>query len=123
MEIRINREIRRYTEAVFFGLSMRQFLFSVLAVAAAAAVWFLFREKVSAEALSWLCIAAAAPAAFAGFFSWHGLTAGAFVRVWFRDRILTPGVYPFRSRTLYHPYTELKKEETHGPSSQSSVSP
>ena len=31
MEVKINREIRNYTESMFFGLSMRQFVFSVLA--------------------------------------------------------------------------------------------
>ena len=32
MEVKINREIRNYTESMFFGLSMRQFIFSVLAL-------------------------------------------------------------------------------------------
>ena len=32
MEVKINREIRNYTESMFFGLSMRQFVFSVLAI-------------------------------------------------------------------------------------------
>ncbi len=27
MEVKINREIRQYTESMFFGLSMRQFFF------------------------------------------------------------------------------------------------
>lgn len=27
MEVKINREIRNYTEAMFFGLSLRQFIF------------------------------------------------------------------------------------------------
>ena len=31
MEVKINREIRNYTESMFFGLSLRQFIFSVLA--------------------------------------------------------------------------------------------
>ena len=29
MEVKINREIRNYTESMFFGLSLRQFIFSV----------------------------------------------------------------------------------------------
>ena len=32
MEVKINREIRNYTESMFFGLSLRQFVFSILAV-------------------------------------------------------------------------------------------
>ena len=31
-EVKINREIRNYTEAMFFGLSLRQFIFSLLAL-------------------------------------------------------------------------------------------
>ena len=27
MEVKINREIRNYTESMFFGLSLRQFIF------------------------------------------------------------------------------------------------
>ena len=35
MEVKINREIRNYTESMFFGLSMRQFVFSLLAIGVA----------------------------------------------------------------------------------------
>ena len=35
MEVKINREIRNYTESMFFGLTMRQFVFSLLAVGVA----------------------------------------------------------------------------------------
>ena len=40
MEIKINKEIRGYTESMFFGLNLRQFLFSVLAVGVAVAIYF-----------------------------------------------------------------------------------
>lgn len=29
MEVKINKEISNYTESMFFGLSLRQFIFSV----------------------------------------------------------------------------------------------
>ena len=38
MEVKINREIRDYTETMFFGLSLRQFIFSVLACGVAVGV-------------------------------------------------------------------------------------
>ena len=41
MEVKINREIRNYTESMFFGLSMRQFVFSVLAILVAVGLHFL----------------------------------------------------------------------------------
>ena len=36
---KINREIRDYTESMFFGLSLRQFFFSVLACGAAVLIY------------------------------------------------------------------------------------
>ena len=43
MEVKINREIRNYTESMFFGLSMRQFIFSVLACGVAVGLYFILR--------------------------------------------------------------------------------
>ena len=40
MEVRINKEVRNYQESLFFGLSLRQFLFALLAVAVAVSVYF-----------------------------------------------------------------------------------
>ena len=49
MEVKINREIRNYTESMFFGLSMRQFIFSILAVAVAVGLYFLLKPYVGTE--------------------------------------------------------------------------
>ena len=46
MEVKINREIRNYTESMFFGLSLRQFIFSVLACGIAVGLYFLLKENV-----------------------------------------------------------------------------
>ena len=47
MEVKINREIRNYTESVFFGLSLRQFIFSVLAVGVAIGLGLMWGPKLS----------------------------------------------------------------------------
>ena len=41
MEVKINKEIRNYTESMFFGLSLRQFIFSVLACGMEVVLYFL----------------------------------------------------------------------------------
>ena len=56
MEVKINREIRNYTESMFFGLSLRQFIFSVLACGVAVGLYFLLRPYVGTETVSWVCI-------------------------------------------------------------------
>ena len=42
LEVKINREIRDYSEAVYFGLNLRQFIFSILACGVAVFVVELF---------------------------------------------------------------------------------
>lgn len=49
MEVKINKEIREYTENMFFGLSMRQFFFSVLACGAAIGLYFFANPYLSDE--------------------------------------------------------------------------
>ena len=54
MEVKINREIREYTEAVFFGLSLRQFFFSVLSCIAAVGIYFLLKPSLGMEAAGYV---------------------------------------------------------------------
>ena len=52
MEVKINKEIRDYTEAIFFGLSLRQFIFSGLACGIAVGLYFLLHPYMSMETVS-----------------------------------------------------------------------
>ena len=87
MEVKINREIRNYTESMFFGLTMRQFVFSLLAVGVAVGLYFLLRPYVGTETVSWMCVLGAAPFAALGFVSYHGMTAEQFLWAWFRSEM------------------------------------
>lgn len=40
MEVKINKEIRNYTENIYFGLNLRQFIFSVLGCGIAVGLFF-----------------------------------------------------------------------------------
>lgn len=78
MEVKINKEIRNYTESMFFGLSLRQFVFSLLAIGVAVGLYFILKPHVGTETVSWMCILGAAPFAALGFVSYHGMTAEQF---------------------------------------------
>ena len=91
MEVKINREICQYTESMFFGLSLRQFFFSVIAVAVAVTLYFILRPHFGTETVSWMCILGAAPFAALGFITYHGMTAEQFLRAWLRSEVLEPG--------------------------------
>lgn len=72
-EIKINKEIRDYTESIFFGLSLRQSIFSIIACIIATGIYFLFNDKLGIEMTSWLCMLGAAPFAALGFIRFQGM--------------------------------------------------
>lgn len=72
-EIKINKEIRDYTESIFFGLSLRQSIFSIIACIIATGIYFLFNNKLCTEMTSWLCMLGAAPFAALGFIRFQGM--------------------------------------------------
>ena len=102
MEVKINREIRNYTESMFFGLSLRQFIFSLLAVVVAVGLYFLIHPYAGTETVSWVCILGAAPFAALGFITYHGMTAEQFIWAWIRSEMLEPKQICFESSNLYY---------------------
>ena len=102
MEVKVNREIRDYTESVFFGMSLRQCIFAVLAVAAAVGLYFALKPYLGLETLSWVCILGAAPFAVVGFIKWHGMTAEQFIWAWVKSVVLTPKRLLPQHPNLYH---------------------
>ena len=102
MEVKINKEIRNYTESMFFGLSMRQFLFSVLACSVAVGLFFLLRGRFGTETVSWMCVLGASPFAVMGFVRYNGMTAEQFVWAWIKSEFILPKKMLFVSENLYY---------------------
>ena len=102
MEVKINREIRNYTESMFFGLSLRQFIFSVLACAVAVGLYFLLKPYLGTETVSWVCILGAAPFAALGFVKYNGMTAEKFIWAWIKSEFLMPKKLVFHSTNTYY---------------------
>lgn len=102
MEVKINREIRNYTESMFFGLSMRQFVFSCLACIVAVGLYFLLRPYVGTETVSWMCILGAAPFAAIGFIKYHGMNAEQFICAWIKSEFMIPKKLIFQLENYYY---------------------
>ena len=111
----INREIRDYKEVMFFGLTMRQFIFSVLAVGVSVGIYFLLKPYVGLETVTWLSVLGAVPFALLGFVSYNGMPAEKLIRAWFRSEILMPKKLVLRESNLfydlYKPVLERKRKE------------
>ena len=102
MEVRINREIRDYTESMFFGLSLRQFFFSVLACGVAVSIYLGLNPILGTETTSWLCIVAAFPFAVMGFLKYNGMTAEKFIAAWIKSTFMIPKVLLFGNTNYYY---------------------
>ena len=112
MEIKINKEIRDFNESIFFGLSMRQFIFSFLAVVVAILLYFILRNFLGIETLSWLCILGAAPFALFGFVKYNGMYAEEFIIAWIKSEILTPSVLLFKPENIYDELINSENRKT-----------
>ena len=101
MEVRINKEVRNYQESLFFGLSLRQLLFALLAVAVAVGVYFGLRPVLGNGEIGWVCVLAAFPFALGGFFHYNGMTLERFLLAYIRSEFLFPRRLVFKSDNIY----------------------
>lgn len=106
MEVKINREIKDYNKTIFFGLSVRQFLFALFACGAAVGVYFGCRSFLGTEVLSWLCMLAAVPFAVFGFVRYQSMRVEQLIAAWVRSEIRMP------RRLLYRDNLQNREERT-----------
>lgn len=114
MEVKMNKEIMEYREAMFFGLDFRQMVCSLFAVLAAVGIYFGLRGVAGDEVTGWLCMAGAAPFAFCGFFRYHGMTAEQFAWAFIKSEFLYPKKLVYKPEDLY--YQCLKERISDGES-------
>ena len=103
MEVKMNKEIRDYQESMFWGLSFRQCLFSVLAILAALGIYFVTRKYAGEQVTGWLCVLGAAPFAACGFFRYHGMTAEQFAWAVIKSELCTRNGWYSNQRTCTFP--------------------
>ena len=101
MEIKINKEIRDYQEAVFMGLSLRQFLFSLLACGVAIGIYFGLKDVLGTETVSWLCIIGAFPFAILGFVKYHRMTAEKAIMAYIKSAMMMPRELKQKCTNIY----------------------
>ena len=121
MEVKINREIREYTESIFFGLSLRQFFFSICACVIAVFLYFILKPYFGIETLSWLCILGAAPFAAIGFVKYNGMTAEELIKAYIRSELLTPKKLKFEPKNYYDELLKIEGSDKKNENNKKSV--
>lgn len=111
MEVKINKEIRSYKENIYFGLTVRQFIFSLLACIVALFLYIIFNKLVGTEMSSWICMLGAFPFAFLGFFNYNGMPAEKFVLAWIKSELLVSKQLTFKPTNFYYELLNRRENE------------
>lgn len=106
MEVKINREIRNYTESIYFGLTLRQFICSLCACIVAVGLYFICSPSLNKEIVSWICILGAIPFAGVGFFKYNGMNLENFIKSWLKSEILVPKDLKYKGENIYYEMTK-----------------
>ena len=111
MEVKINKDIREFSESIFFGLTMRQFIFSLLACVVAVILYFTLKHFLGIETLSWVCILGASPFAAIGFITYNGMPAEKFIYAYIKSEFLIPKKLTFKPVNFYYELLKDKLEK------------
>lgn len=111
MEVKINKEVRNYSENIFFGLSIRQFIFSILACISALILFFIFKPILGIEITSWICIVGATPFGIIGFVKYNGMTGEQFITAYIKSEFLTKRELVFEPTNFYYELINTREKE------------
>ena len=111
MEIKINKEVRNYTESIFFGLSMRQFIYASMACGIAVWIYFHLIDVIGMELTSWVCIMGALPFASFGFITFQSMTLEEIVVHAIRSLLLMNRDLIYKPFNLYMEFNKAYEKE------------
>ncbi len=111
MEVKINKEIRNYSENIFFGLSLRQFIFSILSCLSALILFLIFKPRLGTEISSWICIIGAMPFGVMGFVKYNGMTGEQLFMAYIKSEILTKKELVFEPTNFYYELINTREKE------------
>ena len=95
---------------MYFGLGLRQLIFSALALIVAGVSFFFLRPSLGLEVASWVSILAAVPFGALGFITYNGMTAERFIWTWIKSEFILPRRLRFYETNFY--YEAVKRGET-----------
>ena len=120
-KVKINKEIRNYSENIFFGLSLRQFIFSILACTSALILFFIFKPVLGTEIASWICIIGAIPFGIMGFVKYNGMTGEQFILAYIKSEFLTKRELVFEPTNFYYELINTREKEKTNESNEKSL--
>lgn len=101
IEIRIPKEIRTYKEKLFFGLTLRQLICTVIAILVNVPLYWFGKDIIGAEAASWVVILIAMPLFLIGYFSYNGMTFEQFIKSFIQHEFIYPQKRKYETLNIF----------------------
>ena len=109
--VRIPEEIKKYKEKIAFGLTSRQLVSSIIALAVCVPLYWFGRSYIPEDVLSWLIILIALPLLAIGFFHFNGMPFEKFIVAWLKFEILFPRKRKFKTENAFRAWQNEAIEE------------
>jgi hypothetical protein len=111
IEVRIQKEIRTYKEKLFFGLTLRQLLCTIIAFAINIPLYWYGRDIVGADTASWVAILIAMPIFLIGYFNYNGMTFEQFLKTVIQQELVYPQKRKYQTANLFEVLIKASKKE------------
>jgi hypothetical protein len=108
MEIKINKEVREYSEKILFGLSARQFILALAAIAVSLVLYFTLPFQTDVKLT--FCLVATSPFIVFGFMTVQGHSLEEYLKR-MKDRLQTPELKLGEENIYYRIYRRHKYEQ------------
>jgi hypothetical protein len=109
IEVRVPKEINDYKEKLFFNLSLRQTVCTVVAIAINVPLYIYGRRYINQDLLSWIVIGNALLIFFAGFFNYNSMYFEEFLVVTLKYNLLYPQIRKYKTTNLYEVLMKREK--------------
>lgn len=90
IEIKIPKEITDYKEKFLFGLTVRQLVSAVVALAICVPLFILGKDYLGEDIVGWIIILVAIPVFAFGFFKYDGMPFEKFLAILYRQKWVEP---------------------------------
>ena len=100
IEVRIPKEIKDFKEKLFFGLTLRQSICTVIALSICVPLYLYGQESMSEDTLSWLVLLISLPLLLLGFVKYNDLTAEQLFVAWLKMQV-NPQKRLYKQESIY----------------------
>ncbi len=106
IEIKIPKEITDYKEKFLFGLTVRQFVSAVAALAICVPLFIFGKDLIGEDIIGWLIILIAVPIFAFGFFKYDGMPFEKFLAMLYRQKWVEPQKRTFEELPVFWDFRE-----------------